>query len=510
MKPSILFITKTNEYIATFREALQGYNITTCVSDKQALEIFNTQDISLVIIDEILTSTSGCALFGKLREKKPWLAGIILTENANEALLRQLYEIGFSGFLEKPVSAKDLLERVNMALASTGLQEENTRLRTLIPLYSLGEQFLSSSTEREVLDGLLDVVVSQVGDSVVSVMLFDEVEGCLKIAAARGIDKNLITTIRVNPGDKISGWVFQKGKPVILNKDTQESSIFAPLLKRPEITSAISFPMMMRGRILGVLNVSHTSQEGRFSEADNEMLTIICSQASMALENVRSLKLLEEKTRMRTLFEQYVDPEVADILIASDSNLLELGEIKEATVLFADIRNSTSLVQRLELTELRSFLNEVFSLFTEEVFANRGTVDKFMGDAVLAIFGAPIELENSNLIAVETAQKIRYRFELLRQKYANNRDDFSGIGLGMGITSGKMFFGNVGSLQRFDYTVIGTEVNIAQRLASESLSYEIYITENVKKDIEHHMQVSQIGVKELRGIKGKIPVFSIR
>jgi len=251
------------------------------------------------------------------------------------------------------------------------------------------------------------------------------------------------------------------------------------------------------------------AEDTYFSEADKETLGIICGQAALALENVRSLEVVKKTTRMRTLFEQYVAPEVAEILLTSDADIMGLGEIKEVTVLFADIRNFTGLVQHLNLADLRIFLNEFFQIFTDAIFQNRGTVDKFMGDAVLSVFGAPVELENANLAAVQTALIIQDRFESLRIRWTERCLDFQTVDLGIAVTCGQMYLGNVGSTRRLDYTVIGTPVNIAQRLAAESFRCRIYVTEPVRQAIATEIDTEEVGNVSLRGVEQEVQVFSV-
>ncbi len=506
---NILLITTDESDIKDIKEALIEHEVLTTESPADAPSICANEDVYLVIVEEELLGRSGSQLFVDLRNARPWMSGLLLTEKVDEELLRRALDIGFTGLLEKPIDPVKLLKRIYRAMESARLLEENTRLRTLLPLYSFGEQFLSSTSEQEVFDGLIDIVVEETGASRISVMWYKEEEGCLRIVASRGIDADLVESIRLQPGDQVAGWVYQKGEPVILNRDSQEQSIFAPLLQRMEISAAVSFPITMRGKIQGVLNISQSEEEARFSEADIEMLAVVTSQAAMALANVSFRTVLQEKTRVRTLFEQYVAPEVAELLISSGSDLVGLGEIKNVTVFFADIRESTTLVQRLDLKELRSFLNEFFQIFTEIIFESRGTVDKFMGDAVLAIFGAPIELENQNLSAVQTAVDIREQFEKLRMKWVARREDFSIIDIAIGVTCGDVFLGNVGSSHRFDYTVIGTPVNIAQRIAAASPSGHIHITREVNEYIEPYFDIVEVGSMRLRGVEKLVPVYSV-
>ncbi len=510
MKSSILLVTADGAVEKQLCDVLADYPLYRCSRGQDAAALCLVNGIDLLMVSSRLPDTRGSQLFADLQEKKPQLAGLLIADTVDNRLLSEALENGFSGILGMPIEEGVLRQRVGRALEVARLRRENTRLQTLLPLYSLGEQFISSLTREEVLESLLDVVEEQTGAANVSVMLYNEEERCLQIAAARGMDRELARSIRVQPGDQISGWVFARRKPVLLNRETQAESIFAPLLRRPEIASAISFPMIVRGQIVGVLNVSQSSDQRRFSEADIEMLSVISTQAAMALENLRFIREIEEKARLRTLFEQYVSPEVAELLLASRDNLTSLGRVREVTILFADIRNFTNLVQHLELEDLRAFLNAFFKLFTDTIYQCRGTVDKFMGDAVLAIFGAPVELANASQTAVEAALAIREGFEELRKKWACRCQDFcSVVDLGIAITAGEVFLGNVGSARRLDYTVIGTNVNIAQRLAAESFACQIYITGPVKQELSGDLPVTSLGAMQLRGVEEPVEVFSV-
>jgi adenylate cyclase len=510
MKTSVVLLAADDAQAEMVAAILPHILLLRCRDVAEARQVCRTRPIALVLLVDDPPDRDGCRVFADINAAQPGVAGVLLSSSPRPERLRDALEAGLSGLVALPCTPAHLSRVVEQALERFRLQQENTRLRTLIPLYNLGEQFLGARTEQEILDGLVEAVDRQTGASHISVMLYDAQQGNLHIAASRGMDPALVRSIRLQPGDQIAGWVFQQGKAVILNREDQHSSIFSSLLRQPELVSAISFPLRNRERIIGVLNISQKASDERFSHADTEMLSILCSQAAGAIDNLRARSQLAETTRTRTLFEQYVAPEVAELLLARDTDLMELGEITEVTVLFADIRNFTRLVQHVDLGVLRQFLNAFFQFFTEEVFQWQGTVDKFMGDAVLAVFGAPVRLERPNLAAARAAWTIGRRFQALRDQWQQRCAAFASVDLGIAVTSGTIFLGNIGSAQRLDYTVIGPEVNIAQRLAAESSSCQIYITDAVRGAIADWFIVTDLGQMRLRGVDRDPQVFALQ
>jgi len=487
----------------------EGYDVQCTSSGKEALELASSEQFHLAVIDMLMPGIDGLETFLALKKRQPALLGVLITGHGTMDTAIQAMELGFSGFIRKPFTPVELAHVVKESFRKAVLFEENTRLKTLIPLYRLGEKFIISQTKEDVLDELIRTVAIQTGTQRISVMLYDEAEGCLRIAAAKGLKEEIVHKVRIKPGERIAGRVFQTGEPIIMGRGPEDNPRLASFLKSRNIIASISFPLKARGTTLGVLNVSREKSGSPFSQADIEMLSVICSQAVMALENVRIMDEKAERIRMRALFEQYVAPEVAEVLITHEQNPMEVGEIKDITVLFADIRNFTNLVQHLPLETLRSLLNDFFDLLTGIVFMFKGTLDKFMGDAVLAVFGAPNNIKKPQNAAVSASMEMLRRFDQLKKTWTSTEQPFGQVGLGIGISSGEMFLGNVGSQRRLDYTVIGTDVNIAQRLASEAASGQILITESVKSQLDSRVRVTQEPPRLLKGLETQIPVFSI-
>ena len=485
-----------------------GYEVV-CADEDQATVRTDKDSFVLAIVNGILEDMTEIAAFETIRQTNPALAGILVTGQASSDLVIDAMNKGFSRVCKKPLAAQQLIHAVNETLKITDLREDVTRMKILLPLYALGQKFIAAESEQEIYEDLADAVAREVNVPSVSVMMYDEAANSLKIVAYRGLVADFVKNLQIKPGERIAGKVFLSQRPIVLNKAHQHLSPYHDLLDRKELSAAISLPIVSKGRVLGVLNVSETRDGIQFRDADIEMLSIIVGQAMMALENLRFIREKEESSRIRAQLEQYVSPEVSRMLVEKNRNLTDVGRVQQLTVLFADIRNFTLLVQYLEPTHLRLFLNSFFDMFASVVYSQQGMLDKFMGDAALAIFGAPLQLANPNVAAVSAAQRIMDEFEKLRIAWELENPIFKKVGLGIGISRGPMFLGNVGSSTRLDYTVIGQDVNIAQRLAAITNSGQILITDRVNATLGDTFSVRAENNMLLRGMESEVAVYTL-
>ncbi len=486
-----------------------GYEVYCAFSGEQAVEIAEKITFDLAIVNKLLEGITGIEAFEIIRQTNPVLGGVLITGHASLDMVIEAMNNGFTRLCKKPLDPKELVAAVKDTFKIADMREDITRMRTLLPLYDLGERFFAAETEQSVYEELVDAVAQEIDVQFVSVMMFDPSTQLLKLVAHQGLKDEIVKDLTIKPGEQIVGKVFLSKNPAIFNRASQYLSPYINLLKREDLSAAISFPIISRGKVLGVLNVSESRDRAEFSEADTEMLSIITSQAMMALKNVRFIRERENNSRVRALLEQYVSPEVSNLLMDSQRDLLEVGNVQELTVLFADIRNFTLLVQHLPPATLRLFLNSFFELFAQIVFSFQGMLDKFMGDAVLVIFGAPVKIAKPSHAAVMASRKIMREFELLRLFWVQKDRIFEKIGLGIGISRGPMFLGNVGSARRLDYTVIGTDVNIAQRLAAETLSGQILLTDRVYHHLDGDFQIMMESNRRLRGMESEVKVYSL-
>lgn len=480
-----------------------------CETLDEIVDYCQTRPVDILVIDDKIDSSVQPQIISLYKSKNRNIEIILIQCAQALCNLPPFFSAGFTHCLTNTDDPEETVKAISGVLDNQKQKIEAVKSQTLLPIYRLGEKFLSVNSEQDVFDDLIEIISTVIYNPSISIMMYDEVSETLKLVASKGGGEKISQKISVKPGERISGWVYSKGKPVILNKDSQHESPVAGFLEQAEIQAAISFPLIYQEQTLGVVNISQRDKGAYYSQSELDLLTIICRQAAAAYGSVKVRQEREQSVRLKTLFQQYVSPEIAEILLSRQQNLMQIGAIEELTVLFADIRNFTLLVQKVEPGELRSFLNRFFDLFADAVYLHRGTLDKFMGDAALVYFGSPVSIEHPKQVAVTTAVEIVFRFEEMRKQWIERHECFKEIGLGIGISHGEMFLGNVGSSRRFDYTVIGTDVNIAQRLANDAKSGEILITKNVYTEVCGLYTCTKLPRRTLRSLEKEIGLYSV-
>lgn len=216
-----------------------------------------------------------------------------------------------------------------------------------------------------------------------------------------------------------------------------------------------------------------------------------------------------EHRRMKSLFALYVSEEIADRLARYPELAAIGGEEREISVLFADIRDFTATMQRLGAKRLTKLLTEYFTAMSDVIKRHGGFVDKFIGDEVMALFGAPMPMENHALSAAMAALEMRAVAESLSQKWRERGDP--PLRIGIGIATGVASVGNFGALDRFQYTAFGDAVNLASRLQAltKETGATILICARTAKEIEGVAELRSIGTVTVRGFGEPIEVFEV-
>ncbi|MDO8734009.1 MAG: adenylate/guanylate cyclase domain-containing protein [Elusimicrobiota bacterium] len=216
---------------------------------------------------------------------------------------------------------------------------------------------------------------------------------------------------------------------------------------------------------------------------------------------------LKDRNFIRNTFGRYVSSSVAEAIL---SGRLKLGgERKKATVLFSDIRNFTSMSEKLPPEDIVEFLNEYFTEMVSIITKYEGVLDKFIGDAVLAVFGVPISQPGDAHRALFAALEMQERLKIFNE--TRSKAGKNNINIGIGINTGELVAGNIGSEVRMEYTVIGDTVNVSERIEelNKEFGTKILISENTYKEIKDEVEVREIQSVSIRGKERKITVYEV-
>ncbi|MBS0616060.1 MAG: HAMP domain-containing protein [Verrucomicrobia bacterium] len=221
-------------------------------------------------------------------------------------------------------------------------------------------------------------------------------------------------------------------------------------------------------------------------------------------------KGLRERERLKTSFARYVSKQVFEKIMRSPAATKLEGERKKITVLFADIRHFTHLAEQLSPEQVVALLNEYFEQMLEAIFSHGGTLDKFIGDGLMAEFGAPLDDPLQEKNAVLTAIAMQKSVKKLSEKWL--KEGKPSLEIGIGIHTGAAVVGNIGSEQRMEYTAIGDTVNIASRLqaATKDIHTQILISESTYSALKGEFPGEKVGPLALTGRAGEVIAYSLK
>lgn len=217
----------------------------------------------------------------------------------------------------------------------------------------------------------------------------------------------------------------------------------------------------------------------------------------------------QQNVIIKGMFSRYVSKNVVNELINNPDKLKLGGEKKNITTLFSDIAGFTTFAEKKEPEELVRFINEFLSDMSEIIIANDGTLDKYLGDAVMAFWGAPVEVENHAEKACLTALQMQERLVQIRERWVRSGE--SPIYIRIGINTGDVIVGNIGGIKRFDYTVLGDDVNLASRLEGANKEYatNIMIGESTYKLVKDKFITRELDVIRVKGKSEPTRVFEL-
>jgi adenylate cyclase len=301
----------------------------------------------------------------------------------------------------------------------------------------------------------------------------------------------------------------EQQKRAVLSSDATMDSRFsgAHSIIMQGIRSTMCVPLLHGEELLGIMHMDSQIATNAFTEKDLQIFTGIAAQAAVAIQNARLAKNIETETKTRAQFQRLLSPNLVEQLVAGKLHLEKGGELREVTILISDIRGFTSMSEKREPAEIVQMLNEYFERMVDVLFRHQGTLDKYVGDEIMALFGAPVEMPDA------TVQAVRCALDMQRALSDFNRERITEgsepIKIGIGINTGQVITGAIGSSRTLQYTAIGDAVNTASRLCSIAKAGEIILSENSMNRVTDAVESIALPPVRVKGKEQELKVYSV-
>ena len=365
------------------------------------------------------------------------------------------------------------------------LEQRNLELETIYRVDRIRDQNLSFD---DMLNAVLHELCTVIKAAMGFVMLYDRTGQRLELRAST--HDNLF---RVAPTfdiiDQAANEALQRARLVCYNE------------LGGALHSLMCIPLILRDEIIGVLGVTDGDGGRGFNSEDCRLLTAIASQMDTAI--FESL----ERVRLRRVLGRAVDQRVMERILANPDVDFLKGERSVLTVLYADIRGSTRLAERTDPELLVGFINDYLSRMTEVILSNQGTLDKFVGDEVMALFGAPFPQPDHALRAVRVGLEMQRAHQGVMESW--NARGVEAAPIGVGIATGELIVGEMGSAQRSDYTVIGRAANLGARICAVAQAGQVLASQATYDLVMSRVEATSIHGLALKGVGGQVTVYDV-
>jgi adenylate cyclase len=382
--------------------------------------------------------------------------------------------------------------------------------KVLFVLYEISRQLNSIHDFSELLTKIMDLIF----------VVIDVDYGFLILTGERDRDE-LIPVVVKSRADQTGEQESLKASRTIINRVIRDGVALltsnamtdsrldhAKSLLLQQIRSAICVPLWRKDKIIGVIQLESVRLDNQFTQKDLELLKAIGSQMAMVIEQASLNAQIREEEQMRNRLERFHSPQVIDMILKGGQETLDgMMEPRDvtATILFADIKGFTALAERMPPREVNLILNDFFSRMTDILFKYDGTLDKYIGDGLMAVFGAPMEKEDDAERGIRAAQEMLQALAVMMAG-APEEKKFT---IRIGINTGKVVAGNIGSPKRMDYTVIGDAVNTASRLESIARPNQILIGEETYERVQGKFNIRAVGPRKVKGKTVEVMVYEV-
>jgi adenylate cyclase len=301
----------------------------------------------------------------------------------------------------------------------------------------------------------------------------------------------------------------ETNKAAVLSSDATMDARFsgAHSIIMQGIRSTMTLPLLYSGELLGIMHLDSLFTSNAFTEKDLQICTGMAAQAAIAIQNARLASRIEREAQTRAQISRLIPPSVVEQVVKGELVIEKGGRLTEVTMLFSDIRGFTTMSDGRPAQEIVNTLNEYFEVMVDILFKYSGTLDKFVGDEIIGLFGAPIPIEDAPYKAVSCGLAMLQALEEFnRTRAAENQTP---IRIGIGINTGNVITGSIGSTRALQYTCIGDAMNVASRLVNVASAGEIIVSENTFRQLAGRVDATALPPVKVKGKAEELKVYRV-
>lgn len=390
------------------------------------------------------------------------------------------------------------------------LKESEKFQQKLNTLYEIGKIINLIFDEDELLSTIIDLALKVMNADCGFIMLYDDAKELVP-KISRKIESDEFSQSTHTFSKTIAKKVAETCQSV-LTSDAQNDDRFqdgASIISH-HIRSVICSPLKNKDqKVIGVLYVGSNVMSNVFSKADVELLEAFSNHAAIAIENAKLYEERRRKEHLKSALERYVSKQIAEMIISNDDNgnFRFVPERREVTLIFADVRGFTTLSENMSPEDMVEILNRYFTRMINIIFKHGGTLDKFMGDSIMALFGAPASTGDDAYNAIMAA--VDMLKDLVQFNQEQEKLGKPPLRVGIGINTGHVVVGNIGSDQRMEYSAIGDNVNLASRLQGSAAGGQILISKATYDKVSDRIKGKKLDPIMVKGKSKPIEIYEV-
>jgi len=461
-----------------------GFEVDYAVNGAEGLRKALHDPPDLILMDYEMPLMTGREVMRELHNKGNKVPVILMTASGSEELAIEVFRLGASNYVMKPFQPDEMLDAMEGALAVARLIRERDAIM---------QQLLQANKQLEKRVGELKIIY-QVGKSITAL-----------IDPQTTLERLVEAVLFVSQGEQCTLNLIDPDTGRTIKQVTKEQ----PHQRDPALEREMSVPLQIGQKVVGALIVAK-KVTGQFTKHDHHLLRMLADYAAIAIHNLQLMYQIQhrkekEKKQIRDLFERYVTPTLVEQML-NKPHLVRLGGTRETVaIMFADVRGFSNFSNSISPELLIELLNQYMRVAADAVLDEEGTLDKFMGDAVMAFFNAPLPQEDYPMRAIRSAW---YLQRAVSEVHAHLPKEYH-LKFGIGVGVGEAVVGNIGAPKMMNFTVIGDAVNKVKRLQENAKGGQILIDKKTYDLVKKQVRVRPLGNIHLKGQKKSEPVYEV-